>query len=367
MQTLEIDVAACRERQQTVLRVMEQQALQAVLVTQVEHVQYLTGNRFANTFQPAALLESSGRLTLVAPQKAPEVSAADEIFTYEAKWLSTMRNDQRQASAQVLLAARRGLAPLPRLGVEFSTYSQHYAGLANEVIDLEPELYRLRRKKAPDELARLKQAIAATERMYATARAILKPGLSELEMFNTLQAVAVETCGEMLTGTGNDYQCASRGGAPRPREAAAGELYILDLGPAFRGYFADNARTLAVTEPDAVQLAAWQRVVEVFSLIKQEVKPGKSCRALFQQVQTLLDQAPVGKFNHHLGHGIGLFPHEAPHLNPNWDDTFAEGDVFTVEPGLYAPELRAGMRIENDYLVTASGVELLSDFPLELK
>ncbi len=78
-------------------------------------------------------------------------------------------------------------------------------------------------------------------------------------------------------------------------------------------------------------------------------------------------QAPCGKFNHHLGHGIGLFPHEGPHLNPHWDDTFVEGDVFACEPGLYAPELHAGLRIENDYLVTASGVELLSPFPLELR
>jgi Xaa-Pro aminopeptidase len=72
-------------------------------------------------------------------------------------------------------------------------------------------------------------------------------------------------------------------------------------------------------------------------------------------------------FNHHLGHGIGLFPHEAPHLNPHWDDTLEVGEVFAAEPGLYAPELKAGMRIENDYLVTATGVELLSDFPLELR
>jgi Xaa-Pro aminopeptidase len=147
---------------------------------------------------------------------------------------------------------------------------------------------------------------------------------------------------------------------------AAGELYILDLGPAFRGYFADNARTLAVSEPSAEQLIAWQHIVKVFDHVQAVVKPGKSCRELFNEVQALLDQAPCGKFNHHLGHGIGLFPHEGPHLNPHWDDNFMEGDVFACEPGLYAPELRAGLRIENDYLVTATGVELLSSFPLEL-
>jgi Xaa-Pro aminopeptidase len=45
---------------------------------------------------------------------------------------------------------------------------------------------------------------------------------------------------------------------------------------------------------------------------------------------------------------------------------FEEGEVFTAEPGLYGPELRAGIRLENDYLVTKAGVELLSDFSLEL-
>ena len=81
----------------------------------------------------------------------------------------------------------------------------------------------------------------------------------------------------------------------------------------------------------------------------------------------MLAEAPIGVFNHHLGHGIGLFPHEGPHLNPFWNDTFEAGDVFTAEPGLYDENiLHAGMRLENNYLVTETGVELLSDFPLEL-
>lgn len=363
----EIDLPACRNRQRRVLELMQAKGLDAVLVTQAEHVQYLAGTRFAWTFQPAALLTSDGRLTLVAPQKAPERAAADEILTYEAKWHSTLRNDQRATSAQVLLAAQAGRPPLGRVGVEFSSSSRHYDPLAAEFVDIEPDLYLLRLRKDPDELALLRQAIAATGKMYETARAILRPGLTELQMFNALQAAAVEQCGEMLTGTGNDYQCAARGGPPRPRAAAAGELYILDLGPAFRGYFADNCRTLAVTEPDETQLAAWRRIAAVFAHVEATVKPGKSCRELFEEVQAMLDEAPVGKFNHHLGHGIGLFPHEGPHLNPFWDDTFAAGQVFACEPGLYAPALRAGIRLENDYLVTESGVELLSKFALELK
>jgi Xaa-Pro aminopeptidase len=71
-------------------------------------------------------------------------------------------------------------------------------------------------------------------------------------------------------------------------------------------------------------------------------------------------------FNHHLGHGVGLAAHEGPHLNPNWDDTLAEGNFLAVEPGLYHDELRVGVRVEQNYLVTANGVEQLTDWPLQL-
>jgi Xaa-Pro aminopeptidase len=170
----------------------------------------------------------------------------------------------------------------------------------------------------------------------------------------------------MPTGTGNDYACGQHGGPPRDRSAGAGELYILDLGPAFRGYFADNCRTIAVDgHPTDVQCWAWEFIVPVFDLVEREVKPGKSCRELYGQVKAMLDAASPCIFHHHLGHGIGLFPHEAPHLNPNWDDTFQAGEVIAVEPGLYAPQLRSGIRLENNYLVTETGVELLSDFPLQ--
>ena len=85
-----------------------------------------------------------------------------------------------------------------------------------------------------------------------------------------------------------------------------------------------------------------------------------------ETLKARLDDYMPDNFTHHLGHGIGLFPHEAPHLNSSWDDVFEKGDVFTVEPGLYAPQLRGGIRLENNYVVTAAGVELLTPFPLEL-
>jgi Xaa-Pro aminopeptidase len=260
MSDLDFNAKAARGRQQRLLAEMQKLRLDLVVVQTIEHVQWLTGARYGWVFSPAAALRADGHLTLIAPRKSSAQAAADEIVQYEAQWHSTLRNDQRQASSAKLLRALDAVAAPSRIGVEFSCFAQDLAAIPGERVDIEPTLYRLRRRKDPDELARIRKAIAGTGKMYARARQIIEPGISELEVFNRLQAVAVDEFGEMLTGTGNDYACGERGGPPRGgRRAQSGELYILDLGPAYRGYFADNSRAFAVNrQPTDEQQAAWQ-------------------------------------------------------------------------------------------------------------
>jgi Xaa-Pro dipeptidase len=363
-----LDPAACRGRQARLLEAVADRQLDLIVVVLPEHVEYLTGHRWDHRFSPLAALAGSGHCLLVCPDKPASDPAADDLRTYEAKWRSTLRNDQREAAAAILgdwLAGRT----LGRVGVEFSACPPHVFGQFDgaELVDIEPDLLAMRRRKDPDELVLLRQAIAACGRMYDMARETVAPGVNELDVFSALQSAAVASMGEMLTGTGNDYACGVRGGPPRNRRCEAGELYILDLGPAYRGYFADTSRVIAVDgRPTDFQLVAWERVAGALSLVERLARPGVRCRELYQAVHDWLAGSPVGSWSSHLGHGIGLFPHEAPHLNPSWDDVLEEGEVIAVEPALYAPELRAGIRLENDYLVTANGLELLSPFPMEM-
>lgn len=363
-----LDPAACRARQVRLLATMAQLDLDLVVVVSPEHVEYLTGHRWDHRFSPLAALTADGHCLLVCPDKPAHSPAADDQRTYEAKWRSTLRNDQREASAAVF-GDWLGSRSIRRVGVEFSTCPPHVTGRLGgaELIDVEPAFLAMRRIKDPDELVMLRQAVAACGSMYETARGMIAPGVNELAVFSALQAAAVTTCGEMLTGTGNDYACGVRGGPPRDRPCEAGDLYILDLGPGYRGYFADTSRAISVDgRPTDDQLAACERVCGALSLVERLAKPGARCRDIYAAVQDWLAGSAVGSWSSHLGHGIGLSVHEAPHLNPSWDDTLQEGEVIAVEPALYAPELRTGLRIENDYLVTSTGVERLSDFPLGL-
>jgi Xaa-Pro dipeptidase len=363
-----LDPVRCRDRQRRLLARLADRDLDLVVVVSPEHVQYLTGHRWDHRFSPLAAIAADGHALLVCPDKPATEPAADDVRTYEAKWRSTLRNDQREAAAAVLgdwLTGRR----LRRVGVEFAACPPHIIGQLSraEVIDIEPDLLAMRRRKDPDELALVRQAVAACGAMYEVARSMIAPGVSELDVFSALQAAAVTSCGEMLTGTGNDYACGVRGGPPRDRRCESGELYILDLGPAYRGYYADTSRAISVDgRPTDEQLAAWERVCGALGLVERLARPGVRCRELYAAAQQWLADTPVGSWSSHLGHGIGLFPHEAPHLNPSWDDVLEEGEVIAVEPALYDPVLRSGLRLENDYLVTATGLELLSPFPLGL-
>jgi Xaa-Pro aminopeptidase len=360
------DLAACRARQRRLLDALASLDLELALLTRRESVQWLTGAHISPPYVPLAVLTSGGRVTLVLPERQLDLAAAaDERIGYEAKWHSTNRDDQSLASAAALAAK---LPPGPRrAGCEFSTFCPHRQLGWEAPTEIDQTLFQLRRRKDADELAMLQRANEANRAMFEHARRIIRPGVNELDVYSALSAVAVRTLGEPLTYFGQDFRSGARGGPPRNRGAEAGELYILDLGVGFRGYHSDNARTFAVDgEPSDEQQRAWRAVVDVLRYVESVARPGASCRAVFEAAQGTLDELSPWAFNHHLGHGVGLAPQEGPHLNPHWDDTFAEGDFFTVEPGLYHRDLRAGIRLEQNYLVTAGGVELLTDWPLGL-
>lgn len=357
--TLSLDF--CHQRQQRLREALADVPVDRAIVLSPENIQYLTGFRPHRLMHAAVCLDLAGDCTLIAPNEIPEHVAADDVVSFPAQHLATLRQDQMQETFKRLFDVTGGIS-----WKRTATEAPHDARFSSSV-NLDEYLWKLRRKKEPDELAMIRRAIDCTEAMYAEACEIIQPGISELEVYNQLHAAAVRVAGEPLTALGNDFQCNSPGGPPRDRPAQAGELFILDLGPAYRGYYADNCRTFAVDgKPTAEQLKAWEVITRVLDMVEQTVRPGVSCRELYESAKAMLDDYEPGAFFHHLGHGFGLYPHETPHLNPHWNDVFQEGDVFTAEPGLYTASLKAGIRLEQDYLVTADGVERLTQFPVNL-
>jgi Xaa-Pro aminopeptidase len=366
-----LDPALSRQRQRRLLDHMTRARLDAVVVGWPGHVYYLGAHFTGWLHQSAFVLSSDGRSWMTTANSPASNVAADDVFGYEAQWHATQRLEQPQVVGQMVadvLKSRRAA----RVGIDASPVTLQVAlhTDANTKLEaIDPVLWQLRRVKDPDELVLMKQAVRCTEAMYGRAKQIIEPETPELRVFAELHQAAVETAGEPMTALlGNDYRCGEPGGPARGGHVAGdGQIYILDLGPCFRGYFADNCRAFAVNrKPTDAQMQTWKAIVSVLDLVEKMAKPGVRCRDLYRAADEHLTLMRGTGMSHHLGHGVGLQPHEFPHLNPKWDDVLLEGEVFTAEPGLYSAELNGGIRIENQYLVTKNGVENLLNFPQDL-
>jgi Xaa-Pro dipeptidase len=361
---MRLTVEGCRLRQRRLVNQMIAFGVRVAVLGARRHVLYLTGFETPSLQSAAAVLWDDGRCALVGP--APEGNwAVDERVRVEPAVLGTLYMDSTRRVAEAV--DRIVGKPESLVGLDKDQASAHLAARSEGIVDLTPILAELRRRKEPDELTLIRRAVAVTEACYGRAREIVAPGISELEVYAELYRTAVLAAGEKLPALGNDFQCGTPGGPPRKRQVQGGELYILDLGVEFGGYHADNCRTLAVGgEPSAQQRAAWQSVRDALEYVEATAVPGYSGRRLYEEVKSRLDRDWPGAFSHHLGHGVGLCPHERPQLNPHWNQALEEGDVFTVEPGVYHPDLRGGVRLEENYRVTGTGIERLTAHSLEL-
>jgi Xaa-Pro dipeptidase len=358
-----------RQRQRRLLETLARQNLDAVVLGASHHVYWGSAHRPHWLQQAGLILFADGRSWLVTANSPNQSAAADEVVAYEANWNATLRQEQPMAVAEIVLKQLQ-LRRARRVGIDASAVTSQVAiAFDGEVVSIDPDLWQYRRRKDADELALMRTAVACSEAMHSRARELIVPGITELEVFTELNAAAVKRAGEPLSALlGNDYAVGVGGGPARGGIIAKpGQIYILDVGPAYRGYFADNSRAYSVDrKPTDAQMKAWNAIAGVFPIVERMAKPGVRGRDLYSAIDTHLIEATGTGMTHHLGHGVGLQPHEFPHLNFKWDDVLIEGEIFTAEPGLYGPHLNGGIRLENQYLVTKEGVENLLNVPLEL-
>src|SRR6516164_5239276 len=154
----------------------------------------------------------------------------------------------------------------------------------------------------------------------------------------------------------------------------ANTLIILDVFPrqADSGYFGDLTRTVVRGKASEAQKKLWHTVREAQEFALRNIRVGESGSALQEKVSDFFVERGYPKelrngrwvgFFHGLGHGLGLDIHESPRIAKAH---FRAGQVFTVEPGLYYPEI-GGVRIEDDGVVTEKGFRLLSRFAKQVE
>ncbi len=358
MQYSEPDITLIRARQHRFVQLLVNAQLPGALITTPENVQYLTGFRPVRHRPGALWIDADGATTLAHAEGDVSGATVASMRTYVSNRAGTLV-DHPVGEAIAALGSC-----FPQTGVcgadAFSLVGQR------ESVNLMQPLLSLRRTKDALDIRLIKESIAGVQTIYERIRAALRPGMTEVEVCAECHAAAVKFAGRPIGWLGNDFQSGTGGGLPRERAIEAGELMPLDLGFGANGYIADMCRTFCVGgEPTPLQRRAHARVLEVFDLVLPQLRPGVSCAALHELAIARLHDFEGLKFEHHLGHGIGLNAHEQPRVNRNWNDTLAAGDLITLEPGLYGQTINGGVRLEDIFLITDSGSEQLSAYPLD--
>ena len=351
----------CKARQFILKKILEEENLDSVFISDQKLVHYFTGFWGRNIFSPSFWMDVSGKSILSIPFDSEQEYFADEIIVYPSNRLGTLEDSQIQLSSSMILKNIKEKQKIGYYEIIPGCYSSKYAWF-----DVSLKLLKMRRKKHEDEVKLLKFAIEACEEVYTHVPKLLKKGYDELELWSELHRVGANYIGETIDELGNDFQIGGLGSKPRPRKCLEGEVYILDLSLVVRGYASDMCRSfLAAGKPNNLQIEAQEKIIELLLDLEGKIKIGVSCHELHQNAQDILHEWKDLKFTHHLGHGIGLSNHESPRINVEWDDCFVEGDVFTLEPGLYGDGLHAGLRIEEVYHLSNNNLLSLTNLPKE--
>ncbi|MBB5954081.1 Xaa-Pro dipeptidase [Saccharothrix tamanrassetensis] len=341
----------------------------ALLITPGSDLRYLIGAGGSSFERLTCLvLPVGGAPVLVVPKlEQPGYAGVptDELGVEVATWV-----DGEDPYALV----KRALKGTGRLAVADMMPALHSLRLRDAIggdqVLAGPVLRELRMRKDASEVAALRKAGAAIDRVHARVGEWLRPGRTEAEVGADIAAAIVAEGHELaefvIVGSGPNG--ASPHHSLSDRVIEAGDVVVVDIGgPVAEGYNSDSTRTYVLGEPRdpdvwetyAVLQAAQQAAVDA-------VRPGVTCEAVDAAAREVIAEAGFGEyFVHRTGHGIGLDVHEEPYIVGGNDLPLEAGMAFSVEPGIYLPG-RWGARIEDIVVATESGVESVNNRPHEL-
>ncbi|MCA4725483.1 M24 family metallopeptidase [Mycolicibacterium fortuitum] len=354
------------QRRDRLRRRLAEQGLDAMLITDLVNVRYLSGFTGSN----AALL-------ILAEDTTP-ILATDGRYRTQAAQQSPDAEVVIERACGSHLAGRAARSGVLRLGFESHVVTvDAYAALKKAAGDsvkwirAAGTVEALREVKDAGEIAMLRLACEAGDAALAdlVERGGLRPGRTEREVRNELEALMLDHGAD-----GPSFETIVAAGANsaiphhRPTDAvlAAGDFVKIDFGALVAGYHSDMTRTFVLGPA-----AQWQR--DIYDLVataqqagREALAPGVSLSAVDAASRQVIADAGYGdNFGHGLGHGVGLQIHEAPGINATAAGTLLAGSAVTVEPGVYLPD-RGGVRIEDTLVVGESAPDLLTRFPKEL-
>jgi Xaa-Pro aminopeptidase len=249
------------------------------------------------------------------------------------------------------------------------------AGMGDRLQSAEKIVSALRERKSAAEIGWMKDAVRATEEIFASVTPFIAPGKTEKDIADFILAEAARrnlptawgqaTCPAVFSGP----ETAQAHYSPTGRMVESGHVLNMDFGVKVNGYCSDMQRTFYILGPG--ETAAPEDVMKGFRTIvraveesKKAIKPGRSGFEIDAVARSIIVEAGYAEFPHALGHQVGRYAHDGTALlGPAWEKyaqkpfrKLEEGMVFTIEPRLTVPE-KGVVTIEEMVVVTKDGAE----------
>ncbi|HET7743274.1 MAG TPA: Xaa-Pro peptidase family protein [Gaiellaceae bacterium] len=379
-----------RARCDALLENLAGDGLSGVVLFDPSYVLYYAGFAFYPTERPIAfLLGASGERALVVPrlelehaQSKAELDLVEHYPEYPG--------DPRAETA--LERALTSLGLKGKIGADQDGYPWilGYRGptlselSGAEVVRIVDRLDAQMAVKSEAEIALIRESVRWGNLAHTLLQRYTRPGVTETEVsqrasseatFAMLDAIGPIYSAQSIaeTGAGAGYRGQIGRNSAIPHALAGnivflpGDVLVTGASAPVWGYLSELERTMFVGEPNADQERLFRHMKALQEVAFDAIRPGALCSDVDKAVRGYFAQHDLFvHWRHHTGHAIGLRFHEGPFLDSGDDTEILPGMVFTVEPGLYSPDL-GGFRHSDTVLVTEDGIEILTYYPRDLE
>ena len=365
------------EKLERVRRLMAEEELDALVVRAPDSVLYLT-NFWGMKGYDACVFPREGEPVLVTIE-ASEEDAARTAWTEDVRFIKGYDpDDPKPPLARTLIAAMEAAREHGRVGLELSlgtqasdrmvgeptTFTKAWFDAFPDAADATPLLARARAIKTAQELERLRLANEIAAAAMDHVREHIRPFMKESEVAALWQGyvhgAGTGWRGKVELALPFSLVWAGRGiktfTATGDLPVMEGEPVLFEIWVCADGYWADHTKNLVLGElkPEYDELE--HRLMEIYAWALDFIRPGASMAELDRRIRERIQPT------HPICHGVGARAHEPPYPHQAGGGEFEEGMVLAVEPGVYWPG-GGGLRVEDNFLVTAGGLEKLSPFP----
>ena len=355
-------------RYEALCKEIDASKLDALLVTHLPNLTYLTGLRSS----AGAVLVSASVVRLIVDSRYLTVAKGVAESHPSLRSLEVVLVGQSYDEEIYRELVKLGVA---RVGIEAAHFTvqrwdwlvKRLAGTGVTLMPVEGVVEDLRLLKDRTEVERFRTAAALLAGAVEPVLRAVRSGRSEREIAADVE-MQLASAGfddrAFPTIVASGPNSALPHAQPSRRCVECSDLVLVDFGGIYEGYHVDLSRTVCVGEPTDEGRRLHEAVLAAQTAAIETVRPGVRASEVDSAARAILARYDLAEaFGHSTGHGLGLEIHEAPRIGrvgePGADVVLQEGMVFTIEPGVYVPGV-GGVRIEDDVVVTPNGCDVLT-------